>query len=297
MDGQPPSRFTSFPLIEVRCEGETYMPTAYVPPSLRVPGSSPLGRKCGQLAERIRMKAADLAEMAILSPQSRSAVEARSQLHLLASALPAFEALLRTDCAHPFGLYLELCRLAGQVAVLGNSLLPPVFPAYAHHDPAKCFDEVIQFITRSVNEGVPETVRRFAFGQEGETFRLVAEPAWSDALRPGSNFRAVLAVRSTAGDDRTLEWGRNCVIGGASEVQSLLAHRVLGLERRGADFVGELRPPKGIYLFELTADADSLQAGEDLLVLGSSAGVHPEALYLYIFERDADPGTAVTATS
>jgi type VI secretion system protein ImpJ len=292
LDDQPPARYTSFPLIEVRCEGESYLPTAFVPPTLQVVGSSPLGRKCAQVAERIRMKAADLAEGAILSPQSRSGAEARSQLHLLACALPPLEALLRTDCAHPFTLYLELCRLAGQVAVLGNSLVPPLFPAYLHNDPAKGFDQVTQFITRSVEEGLPETVHRFAFAQQDELFRLVNDPGWADAFRPGAKQRAVLAIRSAAADDLTLEWGRNCIIGGAGEVESLLARRVLGLERRFVDAFGDVRPPHGIHLFALTADAESIQAGEDLLVLGSSAGVRPEALYLYIFDGDSDSGGA-----
>ena len=92
-------------------------------------------------------------------------------------------------------------------------------------------------------------------------------------------------------DDLTLEWGQNCIIGGASEVESLLARRVLGLERRFVEFVGDVRPSRGISLFELTPDPDTLQPGEDLLVLGSSAGVRPEARYLYIFESDSDAGT------
>src|SRR5262245_39200548 len=45
---QPPARFTSFPLIEVRCEGETFLPTPFVPPTLHVTSSSALGRKCGE---------------------------------------------------------------------------------------------------------------------------------------------------------------------------------------------------------------------------------------------------------
>jgi type VI secretion system protein ImpJ len=290
VEDQPPARYTSFPIIEVRCEGETYLPTAFVPPTLQVAASSPLGRTCAHVSERIRMKAADLAELAILSPQSRSAAEARSQLHLLACALPPLEALLRTDGAHPFALYLELCRVAGQVAVLGNSLVAPLFPAYVHNDPARGFDELAQFITRSVEEGLPETVRRFAFGQQDEVFRLVDDPAWSDVFRPGSKKRPVLAIRSAAPDDLTLEWGQNCIVGGANEVESLLARRILGLARRYVEFIGDVRPPRGVYLFALTPDADTMQPGEDLLVLGSSSGVRPEALYLYIFEGDSDAG-------
>jgi len=286
---QPPPRFTSFPLLEVRCEGETFLPTPYIPPTLAVAASSPLGRKCGDMAERLRVKAIELAERAILAPQSAFAAEARTQLHSLVSALPAFEAVLRTDSAHPCALYVEACRLAGHVAILSHGLLPPVFPAYAHNDPRKSFDQVLQFISQAVDEGVPDTVRRFAFLQEGETFRLPADAAWSPAFGIGSLARLVLAIRSEGDRDQVVTWGENCVIGGQSAVPSLLARRVLGLRRRFAEHIGELRPPRGIHLFELVPDAEVLSPGEDLLVLGSSSGVRPEAIFLYVYEPEVNP--------
>jgi len=283
---QPPARFTSFPLIEVRCEGETFLPTGFIPPTLSVTAASPLGRKCGEMSERLRVKAIELAERAILAPQSAFAAEARSQLHSLVSALPAFEAVLRTDGAHPCAIYIEACRLAGHVAVLSHGLLPPVFPAYVHNDPRKSFDLVLQFISQAVDEGVPDTVRRFAFLQEEDTFRLPADAAWSPAFGIGSLARLVLAVRCEADRDQIVAWGENCVIGGQSTVASLLARRVLGLRRRYAEHIGELRPPRGLHLFELVPDAEVLVTGDDLLVLGSSAGVRPEAIYLYVYEPE-----------
>jgi type VI secretion system protein ImpJ len=283
---QPPARFTSFPLIEVRCEGETFLPTAFIPPTLAVTAASPLGRKCGEMSERLRVKAIELAERAILAPQSAFAAEARSQLHSLVSALPAFEAVLRTDNAHPCALYVEACRLAGHVAVLSHGLLPPVFPAYVHNDPRRSFDQVLQFVAQAVDEGVPDTVRRFAFLQEENTFRLPADAAWSPAFGIGSLARLVLAVRCDADRDQIVAWGENCVIGGQNSVASLLSRRVLGVRRRFAEHIGELRPPRGLHLFELVPDAEILGAGEDLLVLGSSSGVRPEAIYLYVYEPD-----------
>jgi type VI secretion system protein ImpJ len=281
---QPPARFTSFPLLEVRCEGETYLPTRFIAPALHVASASPLGRLCGDVAQRIRAKAIALAEGAILTPQSAFAGEARTQLHALVAAVPPLEALLRTDLAHPFALYLELCRIAGHAAVLANSLVPPLFSPYTHNDPRPGFEQVSQFITRSVEEGVPDTVRRFPFEQEEEAFRLPADPEWAEAFRWGSVSRVVLAVRSDAGAGEVMSWGENCVIGGAAAVPSLLARRILGLERRHAERVGDLLPPRGMHFFELTADPEVLKAGEAMLVLGSSAGVRPDALYLYRVE-------------
>ena len=81
-------------------------------------------------------------------------------------------------------LYVEACRLAGQVAILSRGLLPPVFPAYVHNDPRKSFDHVLHFIAQAVEEGVPDTVRRFAFEQDDEAFRLTADPAQLEIFDP-----------------------------------------------------------------------------------------------------------------
>jgi len=285
---QPPARYRSFPLLEVRCEGETFLQTSFTPPTLQVRLSSPLGKKCAEVTERLREKALGLSERAMLSPQSPFAAEARGQLLMLVSALPALEALLRTESAHAFALYLELCRLAGHVAVLGRSMMPPVFPAYLHNDPLKSYEQVTQFILQSVDEGVADKVRRFSFLQDEEQFRLPADLVWGRAFEPGARARIALAVRTDASDDQAIAWGENCVIGGRAAIPSLIARRILGLARRYADHVGELVPPRGMHLFELGPDADVIRPGEDLLVLGSTSGVRPDALYLYLFDQDAD---------
>jgi type VI secretion system protein ImpJ len=289
---KPSTRYTSFPLIEVRCEGETFLPTDYVPPTLGISASSPIGKRCHEVSEQLRSKAAQLAERAMLTPQSRFAVEIRSQLRALVTALPAFEAILRTDSAHPFMLYLELCRVAGSVAILGHSLLPPLFPQYQHNDLHRNIEQVVRYILQSVKEGVPDVLRRYSFEQEEEGFTLAADPAWSDAFAAQSGARLVLAVKSEAGEAKAVEWGENAVIGGRDAIGSLLSRRVLGLRRQAASRVGDFVAPLGLFLFELTADAEDMRPGDDLLVLGSIAGVRPEALYLSVLEPDAARGVA-----
>jgi len=93
-------------------------------------------------------------------------------------------------------------------------------------------------------------------------------------------------VRCDAEPDQVVMWGENCVIGGQNTVASLLSRRVLGLARRHTANIGNLQPPRGTRLFELTPDAEVLPMGEDLIVLGSSPSVKPEALYLYVYEPE-----------
>lgn len=286
----PPSRYTSFPLIEVACEGQTFLATEFVPPTLAVPGGSPLGRVCAGVSEHLRRKAAKLAESAIVAPQGAFASESRSQLRALVGALPPLEALLHTDAAHPFTLYLELCRLAGEVSLLGDSLVPPVFAAYNHNDARRSFDEVSRFIHRSVNEGLPDTVKRFAFKDDDDMFALEADAAWSNAFAFDSRAKLVLGLRFEGREADAIEWGENCVIGSRSLIPSLLSRRVLGVPRAYAERVGELLPPRGVYLFELTPSPGEVLTVEDLVVFGGGASsARPEAIFLYVFEPVGEP--------
>jgi type VI secretion system protein ImpJ len=187
-------------------------------------------------------------------------------------------------------LYLELCRVAGAVAVIGKSLVPPLFPAYIHNDPRRAFDEVARFIVHSVDEGVPDLFQRYAFDQEGEAFRLLPDPGWTERLAPGAKSRVVMAVQSEASDEAAVGWGVNCVIGSRSRIRSLLSRRILGLPRRPAEHVGELPARRGTVLFDVTADAEAFTPDDDLIVLGSAPGVRPTALYLYVFDAGAEQG-------
>jgi predicted component of type VI protein secretion system len=172
---------------------------------------------------------------------------------------------------------------------MGHGLVPPVFPPYVHNDPRRSFEAVVDFIVRSVEESVPDTVRRFVFQEEGERFSLAADPAWSRGLDPATGVRLALAVRSDAGwtDDQAVAWGENAVIGGRPAIELLLARRILGLGRTRQGRVGDLKGPRGVLLFELERDAECLAPGDDLVVIGTAPGLRPAALHLYLIEPDA----------
>jgi hypothetical protein len=167
--------------------------------------------------------------------------------------------------------------------------VPPVFTPYQHNDARKSFDEVTRFILRSVDEGVPDTVQHFAFTPEDEAFRLESAPEWTAALGGGRGVRLAIGIRSDAGDEQAIQWGENCVIGSRSTLPSLLSRRVLGTIRQHVDRVGELQPPHGLYLFELLPAPGDIVAGEDLMVYGGSGAGRPDAVFLYVFDREGEP--------
>ena len=71
----------------------------------------------------------------------------------LVGALPGFEAVLQSGNAHPYMVYVALCGMAGQLAVLGKEMVPPAFDPYNHNDLYATFRPVLEFIDRAMDQG------------------------------------------------------------------------------------------------------------------------------------------------
>ena len=279
----PPPKYVSMPLAKVRFEDEAYVLTDYIPPATAVPARSPLGEWCGQLVVRLREKAMFVSEQ-VRSPSAvldmPLLMENRFKMQCLVAGLPQFEAILATGTAHPFLLYVSLCQLAGHLAALGPSLLPPVLSPYQHHDPRASFQEVMEFALRMTNEGIPETYRVYPFALRGEVFELVFDPEWA-------THRLVLGMRTATGvtEREMITWGEECVIGSESVTPSLRDKRILGAARQFVETDQELVPVRGVILFSLRPQAEFVKPGEVLQVMNfgeRGRGARPLEVVLYV---------------
>src|SRR5579875_2592214 len=267
-----PPKYVGFPLLQVRLENDVFTASADFP-VLSVPVSSDLGKLCSQIARHVREKAIYLADR-IRAPHSEE-TPSGSELHLgflihsLAAALPAFEAALYAGQAHPFALYLALCSLAGSIAPVGLSMVPPVFPPYDHNSPRHSFEEVKAYIFQVIAEGISETWTAFRFRRDPQAFILPASTGWSDLLPAESSAARpplvlFLCTPSGATEKDMLSWGTNCVIGAAAVVPSLVTRRILGAPRRPVEALPDLVPEKGLLLFELDPNPEFIRRGDDL---------------------------------
>jgi type VI secretion system protein ImpJ len=272
LTGSIPPKYVGFPLVRVRYENEVFA-ASNDHPVLSVPVSSRLGSLCSQVARHVREKALYLADRARGSDGGTGQAAAeyvKTLIHSLVSSLPPFEGGLYTGVAHPYPLYLALCAMAGSVAGVGLSLVPPVFPPYDHNNPYESFQEVKKYIFQVIAEGISETWASFRFHRAEQTFVLAAKTGWSEVLgerRPGRT-SLVLALRTPSGatEKDMLAWGSNCVIGTSGVVASLVNRRILGAARRPVESADDLIPAKGLLLFELEPDAEFIRLDEDLQV-------------------------------
>jgi type VI secretion system protein ImpJ len=277
------SRFASVSLARVVYRREVWAIDDYVPPTGEVALDSPLTRLCAATVRRMRERAIYLNEqIRTLSASGRRQMEAQQLMRIrsLTAGLPAFEALLATGRTNPYVLFVEYCALAGHVAGLGASMIPPVFPPYDHKQLLESFSAVDQYINAILREGIPENYVGVPFSFADGVFSLTFEPEWATR-------RLILAVRCQAGipDAETVAWAERCLIGSASRQRSMREKRVLGAARHYVACEEGLVAGQGVLLFSLAYDPDYIELNEVLQVVGISSedrGVTPAELVLYV---------------
>ncbi len=260
-----PQQCDSFPLAKVQFKDEVFSLTDYIPPTTRVSLDSPLGRICMAIAKKLREKATVLSDQ-VQAPSAPGSIpliiENKRKIQSLVAGLPLFESILYTGQSHPYELYLALTSMAGHLAALGSSLMPPVFSPYDHNNLRATYGQVQDFALRMVSEGISETYMGFPFQFSNGIFELSFDRDWVDR-------RLILAVRGQAGmsDQDMIKWGEECLIGSYSVIQSMRDKRIRGATRQTIAAEEDLVPPRGVMFFLLKFDAEFIKPDEALQIV------------------------------
>jgi type VI secretion system protein ImpJ len=282
IEERPSAKFVSFPLAKVQYKNEAFGLTEFVPPSTIIPIDSPIWKMCSLTAAKIRERALFLSEQ-VRSPASATRIplmlETKNKIQNMVSGLPQFEAVLNTGIAHPYELYKAFCLLAGNLAGLGYSMVPPVFSKYNHNDLYASFNQLQDFAFTMMEEGIPESYLAIPLQLVKKTFSVVFDGEWKDR-------RLFLAMRGQTGmsEKDVVAWGEQCRIGSESIMRSMRDKRILGAERQLIQSYESLVPARGVILFSLEYDTQFIKSDEVLQVVNDSegAGVHPAEIILYV---------------
>lgn len=285
----PPAKLVSFPLAKVQYRNEAFGSTEFIGPTTIVPVGSPIWEMCSLTAAKIRERALFLSEQ-VRSPAAAGRIplllETKNRIQNLVTGLPQFEAIMNTGMAHPFELYKSFCILAGNLAGLGYSMVPPVFATYNHNDLYASFNQLQEFAFTMMEEGIPESYIAIPFQLVKKTFSLVFDSEWKDR-------RIFLAMRGQTGmsEKDVVSWGEQCRIGSESVMRSMRDKRVLGAGRQLIQSYEALVPARGVILFALEYDPQFIKPDEALQVVNDSeaAGLHPAEIILYVRNAMAEP--------
>ncbi|MCI0377801.1 MAG: type VI secretion system baseplate subunit TssK [Gemmataceae bacterium] len=159
----------------------------YIPPLLAADAWKPLRDGVLQVIyDRFGRKIAKLAAQVVtrgISFDTRNAGDALvlAQLHALNEAYLYLKVIAFADGVHPLWSYLELCRLAGKLAIFDkNNPRAPSLPPYDHDDLGGCFYRVKLYLD-SIDITEPIYEERPFIG-EGLRVQVALEPKWLEPL-------------------------------------------------------------------------------------------------------------------
>jgi len=279
-----PADYTGLPLARVKYSDNKFaLVEDFVPPTFRVAASSPLGRICASVVERLWGKANFLLKVKVPSVANRAPqlLETKLYIQSLLGAVPRLHALLQTGVAHPHALYLEMCSLAGLLAVIRrHEMLPPELPAYDHVNLQATFEKARQAIFRVLDEGIMETYTDFPFQYLKELFYIEFSADWKE--RP-----LILGIKggSDMSEKEVAAWMDQSLVASRSEIKSIEKMRILGAERKRIEGDGEVVPSRGVVLYGLNGASNFIKPGETLLIHQPRPGPRPQEIVLYVKNR------------
>jgi type VI secretion system protein ImpJ len=285
---KPPRKYVSFPIAKVEHKNDSFFLTDFIPPRLSVTPQSELGIMCLLATSRLREKAVYLAEQAQTpSEGARARMDIRTETLLrgLVAPLPMLEAMLNAGASHPFQIYLALCSVLGSLSVMGWSPVPPLLAPYDHNDLRATFRQVLDHISRKIEEGITSSFTVHPFRYAEGIYSLNFEGEWM-------NKRLAIGIRGQTGMSEAdiVRWGRECLIGSRRNFREMRENRTTGARREQVERSGDLVPPRGVVLFSLNADPRHVEPDEVLQIFNASerpGSPRPAEIVLYV--RNSQP--------
>jgi type VI secretion system protein ImpJ len=231
---------------------------SYIPPLVACDAWAPLQVGILQSVRyRIGGKMGVLAQQAItreISFDSTDRGDARllAQLRQLNEAYAALGLIAYTRGIHPLPAYLELCRVAGALAIFGDSRRMADLPPYDHDDLGHCFFAVKRFLDELLDAMTEPAYKERPFVGVGARMQVELESVW---VRP--EWQIFIGVQSSLPIDECIDLitrpGRlDMKVGSSDDVD-----RLYRLGRPGLRFRYEAQPPislpapPGMVFFQL----------------------------------------------
>jgi type VI secretion system protein ImpJ len=176
------------------------------------------------------------------------------QLRMLNEAYAFLGAFLFAQGVPPLTMYAELCRLVGQLSILGAQRRPPDLPRYDHDDLGGCFYRVKQYIDALLDLVEEPNYKERPFIGAGLRMQVALESAW---LEP--TWQLFVGVQSTLApeDCVTLLTRRlDMKIGSSDRVDDLFSRGAAGLKVTPAKILPSVLPtPSGLLYFHIDRGA------------------------------------------
>lgn len=288
----PPPRYNFLPLAQISIKNDAYVLSPFIPPLLKVTESSLLGSVIADILQRLRSKSAFLSEnlqsssLSTLDPSLEETYE--TLLKAISQNIPFLEALLSSNTAHPYDLYLGLLSLTGNLTTLKRGQISPVFTPYNHNTLFQTFDQVITFILNMINL-IQENYITAPFTKEDRIFGLKLVPSWW-----ANSYTISLKGSSTIGPRELNDWLQNSIIASQSLIKSVRDRRIIGANRQTIELDKDLSisPPEGGILASITNDPEFIKPDDVLCILNLNDTEDTRPLEITLYVKKTSPSHA-----
>lgn len=275
-----PDNYVSFPLACLTVDENEIVQKSYVPPQIAVSQQESLGILLEELSKRLRSKLAFINERVRSRSLELMSVEATNTCRSLVAGLLPLEALLKSNKASPFSLYMMLTQVGSFLSGMFPGLMPPTLKAYDH---AHCLDNFLEVsaYVDSLLDRIQEGYEVYPFDTKDRLFVINMNPTWmTKKFVIGIKCPPQLSVKEMN------EWMLSAVIASDQFVESVRDRRTLGAARsliQGDDEM-KLLPAKDVLLYEVDNDPKSIQSGENLYIfnISDTPDTRPAEVVLFV---------------
>jgi type VI secretion system protein ImpJ len=249
-----------------RADATPQLDKSYIPPLLACDAWQPLaGDLVQSLYDRIGKKIEVLAAQVVargvtFDSHAQGDPLLFAQLRVLNEAYTLLGVLAFAQGVHPLDVYVELCRLVGQLSVFGPTRRPPDLPRYDHDDLGGCFYRVKQYIDALLDLLLEPEYKERPFVGAGLRMQVALEPAWLE-----SAWQIYIGVQSSLDADEcvrllTVPGQLDMKIGSSDRVDAIFR-----LGQAGLRFDTCPRPPRmlptlpGLIYFQVSRDSQQLE--------------------------------------
>jgi type VI secretion system protein ImpJ len=273
-------------------ENKPEISNEFVPPLLDMAGWPPLFDRVRDLYHQLFAKNRSLASQIAgrkiaFGSEGAGGPEAMLKLSITNQYVGFLRQYTATPHLHPFDVYVELCRLAGDLAIFDTSRTMPDLPVYDHEDLGRCYGELLGLLDRFLNNLLPTTFIRRRFEPVGNRLETSLDDAW---LAPGVEF--FLGIENDQ-DIEVIDREQSYLkVAAPEDLDRLINRRLPGLMGRRVQ-----RPPMGlpdrpnIHYFRIRREGDYWDSTMKAKLLACYGLNDPSLeLYLYVLLKSSEEG-------
>jgi type VI secretion system protein ImpJ len=266
LSNQDPAGFEVLPIARLEKSSEAttapQMTPGYIPallacdawPGLRIDIIQYIYNRIGAHIEELARQV--LSQDIAIESQASTDVKTISQLRILNEAYALLGILANVKGRHPLEIYLELCRLVGQLSIYGDERRPPLLPLYDHDDLTHCFGQVKIHLDNLFRGIVGPKYKQRPFKGNGLRMEVKLDKEWLDLKLP-----IFVGVKSSLTDSESINMmttaGRlDTKIGSSDRVDRIFRDGLYGLK-----FTHTLNPPsllprtQGVVYYQVARDS------------------------------------------